>query len=417
VDAQAAIARARSLFGSADGIEVPNSATEITDAAQTATAGRDRTLDMAGGAGMPAYREMVDRSVPPLTTAAASDAGLSTQVSTAAAVSTAGAARLDAIAAQTRSVSAAAPAARSAAAQRAVLTALRGQMMQASQVVQTTQQQAGAAATQIRSFKYPKDAPASGDGVQALDDEKKKDPPPKPKPKPADDGKGKDAGDDEAAKRRYGGDWSKGKGSDDHIETHGDPEQQWGHPTDPHEWKPFDNEPPHSGTFDDGQGKWEVHDPGYQGGAQATKTSDGVTGHAGADAWAAKGQGEWSGNVLGHPLDATASGEIGAHANADATVTDHGISAGGDAFVGGEISGKGEYHLGPVDLSLGASGQMGAGGSAHLDLGMEDGKFVMGGTLGAAWGVGGKFSPHIAIDPKAVTGAVQKAEQWLEGLF
>jgi hypothetical protein len=294
------------------------------------------------------------------------------------------------------------------------VTALRAQMMQASQVVQTTQQQAGAAATQIRSLQYPKDAPASGDGVQALDDEKKKDPPPKPKPKPADD-EGKDkGGGDEDDKKGYGGEWSKGKGSTDHIETHGDPEQQWGHPTDPHEWKPDTDK---SGNFDDGHGKWDVHGPGYQGGAEATKTSDGVTGKAGADAWAAKGQGEWSGNVFGHQLDTNASGELGAHANADGTLTDHGISAGGDAFIGGEISGKGDYHLGPVDLSLGASGQMGAGGSAHLDLGMEDGKFVMGGTLGAAWGLGGKISPHIAVDPKAVTGAVQKAEQWLEGLF
>jgi hypothetical protein len=172
-DAQSAIARARSLFGATGGIDVPNSAAEITDAAQTATAGRDRTLDMAGGAGVPAYRDMVlDRAVPPLNTAATSDAGLSTHLLTAATVTDAGAARLDSIAAQTRTISAAAPGARTAADQRAVLAALRGQMTQASQVVQTTQQQAGAAATQLRSLKYPKDAPASsGDGgVHALDD-------------------------------------------------------------------------------------------------------------------------------------------------------------------------------------------------------------------------------------------------------
>jgi hypothetical protein len=176
-DAQAAIARARSLFGSSSSIDVPNSAAEITGAAQTAAAGRDRTADMAGGAGMPAYREMVDRAIPPLTTASTSDAGLTTQLVTAAAVSKAGATQLDGIAAQTRTISAAAPAARTAADQRAILTALRGQLQQASQVVQTTQLQAGAAATQIRSLKYPKDAPASsGDGVQALDDGKK--PPP-----------------------------------------------------------------------------------------------------------------------------------------------------------------------------------------------------------------------------------------------
>ena len=176
-DAQATIARARSLFGSPSSIDVPNSATEIDTAVQTATAGRDRTVDMAGGSGMPAYRDMVDRSIPPLTTASTSDAGLTTHLTTAAAVTKAGATRLDSIAAQTRTISEAAPAARSAAEQRAILTALRAQMQQASQVVQTTQQQAGAAATQIRTLQYPKDAPASsGDGVQALDDGKK--PPP-----------------------------------------------------------------------------------------------------------------------------------------------------------------------------------------------------------------------------------------------
>jgi hypothetical protein len=132
-DAESAITRARSLFGATGGIDVPNSATEITTAAQTATAGRDRTVDMAGGVGMPAYR--------------------------------------DRIAAQTRTISATAPTARTAADQRAVLTALRGQLQQASQVVQTTQQQAGGAATQIHSLTYPKDAPASsGDRVQGVDD-------------------------------------------------------------------------------------------------------------------------------------------------------------------------------------------------------------------------------------------------------
>ena len=183
-DAQAAITRARSLFGSSGTGDVPNSSTEIMGAVQTATAGRDRTSEMAGGAGMPAYRDMVDRSIPPLTTASTSDAGLTTQLTTAAAVTTAGAARLDSIAAQTRTISAAAPAARTAADQRAILTALRGQMQQASQVVQTTQQQASSTATQIRSLKYPNDAPASsGGGVQAVDfNQDGPQPPPGPQP-------------------------------------------------------------------------------------------------------------------------------------------------------------------------------------------------------------------------------------------
>lgn len=121
---------------------------------QTVTAGRDGTVDMAGGSGMPSYRDMVDRSIPPLIIASTSDAGLTSQLVSAAAVTRAGAERLDAIAAQSRAITQAAAVARTAAEQRAILTALRGQLQQASQVVQTTQQQGRAAATQIRALWY-----------------------------------------------------------------------------------------------------------------------------------------------------------------------------------------------------------------------------------------------------------------------
>ncbi|WP_394339653.1 DUF4226 domain-containing protein [Mycobacterium intracellulare] len=73
----------------------------------------------------------------------------------------AGGERLDAIAAQTRATTQAAVAARTPAQQRAILHALRGQLQQASQVVQATQQQGGAKAAQIRALRYPKDAPGA----------------------------------------------------------------------------------------------------------------------------------------------------------------------------------------------------------------------------------------------------------------
>jgi hypothetical protein len=162
VEAEAAIARARSLFGSPGTGGVPNSSAEVTDAIQTATMARDRTSEMAGGAGMPAYRASVDRGIPPLATASSSDAALSTQLTSAQAVSAAGASRMEAIAAQTRSITAVAPMAQSASAQQAVITALRNQIAQAQQVVQTTQQQASATASQISTLQYPKQAPAGG---------------------------------------------------------------------------------------------------------------------------------------------------------------------------------------------------------------------------------------------------------------
>jgi hypothetical protein len=37
--------------------------------------------------------------------------------------------------------------------------------------------------------------------------------------------------------------------------------------------------------------------------------------------------------------------------------------------------------------------------------------------LGEAWGLGGKVSPHIAIDPNLLVNGVTKAGQWLSDLF
>ena len=121
--------------------------------------------------------------------------------------------------------------------------------------------------------------------------------------------------------------------------------------------------------------------------------------------------------MFGNPLTASANTEAGAHAGADATITDHGGSANAGAFVGVEAGSKLQYELGPVDLSLDAAGQYGAGLSSGLDLGMEDGKFVMGGTLGAAWGSGGKISPHIAIDPNVLTDGFKRVTDWVTDLF
>lgn len=159
VAVQAAIARARALFGPAIAVGDSQTSALLADAVRLATAGRDRTVEMSGGSGLPSYRAMVDRLIPPLITASTSDAGLSTQVVGAAAVTKAGAERLDVIADQTRATTRAAAGARTPAEQRAILAALRGQLEQTSQVVQTTQQQGGAAAAQIRALRYPKDAP------------------------------------------------------------------------------------------------------------------------------------------------------------------------------------------------------------------------------------------------------------------
>lgn len=162
-EVQAVIARARSLFGGADAVEVPDTAGHITQAAQTVTAARSRTTNLTG-TGVQSYQGMADESIPPLTRAAGSDTALAAHVTTAAAVTQAGAARLDQISATTSAITKAAPLAKSAAAQRVIVNALRSQISQASQVVQATRQQATALSGRVRDLEYPKDAPA-----QALD--------------------------------------------------------------------------------------------------------------------------------------------------------------------------------------------------------------------------------------------------------
>ena len=162
-DVEAVIARARSLFGSGEAVDVPDSGVHITNAAQSVTTARLRTSDLSG-TGTQSYQAMADGSVPPLTKAASSDTALAAHVTRAAAVTQAGAARMDQIAATTSAITKAAPMAKSPSSQRVILTALRSQVSQASQVVQSTSQQATGLAAQVRGLEYPKDAP-----VQALD--------------------------------------------------------------------------------------------------------------------------------------------------------------------------------------------------------------------------------------------------------
>ena len=70
--------------------------------------------------------------------------------------------------------------------------------------------------------------------------------------------------------------------------------------------------------------------------------------------------------MFGNPLMASANTEAGAHANADVTITDHGISTGTDAFVGAEVGSKLQYDFGPVDLSLDGAARFGARGERRL---------------------------------------------------
>jgi hypothetical protein len=175
-DGQAVLRRARALFSTSGGADVPSGAGQLRDATEAIGQARQRTADLTGQ-GIPAYRDMAQQSIPPLTTSAGSDTSLAGHVTSAAAVAAAGAQRLDAIAANTQTLAEAAPSATTANQQRAILTALRGQLQQAQQVLKATQQQDNSAAGAIRDLTYPKDThDGKNGGTQALDDKDK--PPP-----------------------------------------------------------------------------------------------------------------------------------------------------------------------------------------------------------------------------------------------
>jgi hypothetical protein len=158
---EAAIERARSLFGS--GRQAPAAAAlgAVDTAAESTTATAQHTGDMSGVA-IARYQSFAHHSAAQLSQAAHTDTALQAHVATAATLTQTGAQRLEAIAAQTRATAQAASTATTPAAQRTILTALRSQLAQATDVVITAKQQASGIASEVRLLGYPLDRPGPG---------------------------------------------------------------------------------------------------------------------------------------------------------------------------------------------------------------------------------------------------------------
>lgn len=227
---------------------------------------------------------------------------------------------------------------------------------------------------------------------------------------PADDGKDEKDNKKDGGKASRGHSKSFGKGGE--IKPAGPLKEKWGTNTDPH--RSGEEKTKQLG----GNNTVTYEGPGRQGGASAEEHEDGYTGQANGDAWLTKGTFHLEPSIMGHTMPIDLPFEVGAHHNENGALTDHGFSEDLGAFVGGEISGKTpEFHLGPLDLSLGASAQLGVGASESLAIGEQDGKYVLGANIGAAWGLGAKLSPHISIDKGYVDNAIGSVGRWLDGLF
>lgn len=157
------ISRARSLFAHAPA---------TPDAAVTSAATLQRSADTVAstttqmsqhsGQGADGHRAFAETSAPHLIRAAQSDTTLAAHLHTAAQITQTGSARLDAVAAQHQAIGTFAAAARTPAAQRAVLATLLSQAQQAQTVMSSTKQQAAGVAAQIQSVQYPTTTPPVG---------------------------------------------------------------------------------------------------------------------------------------------------------------------------------------------------------------------------------------------------------------
>ncbi len=109
-----------------------------------------------------------------------------------------------------------------------------------------------------------------------------------------------------------------------------------------------------------------------------------------------------------------AEGFVGAEATAKASVGKDGVHAGVEAFAGAKATAEGHASVAGVGVGGTAEAWAGVGAEANVDLGMKDGKLVIGGDLGLGLGVGAKLGASVEIDPGKVAGAVGDAADAVE---
>ncbi|MFG2555249.1 putative T7SS-secreted protein [Streptomyces sp. NPDC048581] len=108
-----------------------------------------------------------------------------------------------------------------------------------------------------------------------------------------------------------------------------------------------------------------------------------------------------------------ASASVGAEASAKASVGKDGVHAGVEGFVGGKAGVEGHGDVAGVGIGGKAEVSYGLGGTATFDAGMKDGKFVIGGELGATVGVGGSVGGQVEIDPGKVVDSIGDAADFV----
>ncbi|MGH3880049.1 MAG: putative T7SS-secreted protein [Actinophytocola sp.] len=116
------------------------------------------------------------------------------------------------------------------------------------------------------------------------------------------------------------------------------------------------------------------------------------------------------GMTITHQVDALA----GARAEGNLDVGPTGVDAGAEAFAGGRVEYGGSAEVSGVSAGMNAEGWVGAGASANVDVGYHDGRVVLDLEAGAALGVGGELGGQITIDPQAVSDTIEREADILQ---
>lgn len=173
--------------------------------------------------------------------------------------------------------------------------------------------------------------------------------------------------------------------------------------------KTFDN-----GAKVEGSASGEVLSAEYE--AKAELSSDGISAGVNANATLVAGEAKGSATYGIAEAKGEVRAAVEADASANASLGADGLHAGGEAFIGGRLTGDGSLDVGGVGVGAHGELQAGVGVSGDLDAGFEDGKFKFGGSVGAALGVGGKVGFDVEIDPGKVTNTIkdgaQKVGEW-----
>jgi hypothetical protein len=153
----------------------------------------------------------------------------------------------------------------------------------------------------------------------------------------------------------------------------------------------------------EGSGKFEVKGPGIAHEHELSLGSKGLKSEVKTEVYLVKGETEDKVTLGPAELKAKAEaavlaeGKIGATAN-----TTEGLDVGGDLFAGAKAGIDGSVDLGGIGIGYKAEEWAGAGITAHVKAGMENGRYVVGGEYGEALPFGGKAGVYVSVDPAKV---------------